>query len=113
MAKRRRAPRAREKRTRRPRTRANPSLVTYLANPQVTPIGGAVQAIVYWHAEDGKPYVHPFGGVEPELLELEDGSEWLRLDTLPRRTGVTMVGVGEGKALVVEHARGKAVWKQF
>lgn len=66
-------------------------------------IADHVQAILYVHHDDGKEYVHIFGGAEPELRDDADGSQWLRVDNLPRKTSVRMAVGDNAKSLTISH----------
>jgi len=92
--------------------RRNPSLVTYLANPsRGAQIASDVQAILYRHAKDGAYYLHVFGNQGDGELLKSRGREYLRIDNLPARTGVQLVG--HGKVLTVRHRDGRALEREF
>lgn len=92
--------------------RRNPSLVTFLANPgRGAQIAADVQAILYRHAKDGAYYVHVFGNQGDGDIMRSRGREYLRIDNLPARTGVTLVG--HGKVLTVRHRDGRLLEKEF
>jgi len=92
--------------------KGNPSLVAYLANPSHgVQIASDVQAILYRHAKDGAYYLHIFGNHGDGELMKSRGREYLRIDNLPARTGVQLVG--HGKVLTVRHRDGRALEREF
>lgn len=94
------------------RRRKNPSLVTYLANPsRGAQIASDVQAILYRHAKDGAYYLHVFGNQGDGDVMRSRGREYLRIDNLPARTGVQLVGHGD--VLTVRHRDGRALEREF
>lgn len=94
------------------RRRKNPSLVTYLANPgRGAQIASDVQAILYRHAKDGAYYVHVFGNQGDGDVMRSRGREYLRIDNLPVRTGVQLVG--HGNVLTVRHRDGREIEREF
>jgi len=87
----------------------NPMLITY--NPPHAPIiTDDVQAILYRHAEDGKDYVHAFGGVEPAIKHR--GSS-VTLDGLAETTGVQALVRDGGRAITLRHTDGAMLAKEF
>jgi hypothetical protein len=92
--------------------RKNPSLVAYLANPgRGAQIAAVVQAILYRHAKDGAYYVHVFGNQGDGEVMRSRGREYLRIDNLPSRTGVRLVG--HGNVLTVRHRDGRPLEQEF
>lgn len=76
-------------------------------------IGAEVQAILYIHAEDGKEYVHVFGGREPTLKTDARGYQWMRVDNLPRRTDVELNTTSRDDKLTVQHTKGHSLSAEF
>lgn len=94
------------------RRRRNPQLVAYLANPGLgAQIASDVQAILYRHARDGEYYLHVFGNQTDGEIMRKGAREYLRLDNLPQRTGVQLVG--RGNVLIVRHRDGRRLEQEF
>lgn len=70
-------------------------------------IASNVQAIVYIHAKDRRPYVHAFGGHEPTQEELDSGN--LDIGAMPERTKVEAYYSPDGKSVLLRHADGKTL----
>lgn len=103
-----------EKSRRRAGVRANPSLITYLANPSKrVRLASDVQAVLYRHARTREFYLHVFGNQGDGEIKREGSREYLRLDNLPSRTGVVLEAIGDGRALLVRHNEGKPLARDF
>lgn len=75
-----------------------------------TKIAAHVQAIVYVHTQDGKPYVHGFGDAALDERQLQQGV--LDFSTLKDRTDVCAYGNPDGTA-TLEGGHGQPLWKNF
>lgn len=70
-----------------------------------TKIAKHVQAIVYIHAQDRRPYVHGFGNHDPSQEELDSGK--LDIADMPERTRVEAFWSPDKKQVLLQHADGK------
>lgn len=72
-----------------------------------TKIGKHVQAIIYIHAKDNKPYVHGFGNADIDLDTHGAGN--VTIDGLHDNTQVCMYGEPDG-TVTIEGERGQQLW---
>lgn len=92
------------------KARNNPVLAAF-ANPKRKNdvMSRHVLAIVYVHNDDGKLYVHGFGGRDPKIIDRPDG---VTLKGIARRSDVLALAEDDG-SVHLAHADGLPIWGEY